>query len=152
VVIHGNRIHGCGALPPTNHQHGIYAEATTGASITDNRIYDNADRGIQLYPDAQRATIARNVITGNGEGILFGGGADGASSGNVVEHNVIAASRVRWNVESSYGAGLPVGTGNVVRDNCLSASNGNPLYNPNGGVDGRQGYETSGNVVSTRCG
>src|SRR3712207_4295877 len=31
-------------------EHGIYASRPRGAKISDNLIYDNADRGIQLYP------------------------------------------------------------------------------------------------------
>ena len=53
TVIQGNRIHNCGELPATNLDHGIYVEHSTGARIVDNVIYDNADRGVQLYPDAQ---------------------------------------------------------------------------------------------------
>ena len=53
TVIERNRIHNCGELPATNHHHGIYVEASDGARITDNWIYDNADRGVQLFPDAQ---------------------------------------------------------------------------------------------------
>ena len=68
TVIERNRIHNCGQLPPTNHHHGIYVEASDGARITDNWIYDNADRGMQLFPDAQGTYIARNVIDGNGAG------------------------------------------------------------------------------------
>ena len=64
TVIERNRIHDCGELPPTNHHHGIYVEASDGARITDNWIYDNADRGVQLFPDAQRTYVARNVIDG----------------------------------------------------------------------------------------
>ena len=33
--------------------------------MTDNWIYDNADQGVQMFPDSQCA-IARNVIDGNG--------------------------------------------------------------------------------------
>ena len=64
-----NRIHDCGQLPATNHDHGIYVAAATDTLIRDNWIYDNADRGIQLYPDAQRHRGSRgNVIDGNGAG------------------------------------------------------------------------------------
>ena len=111
TVIERNRIHNCGRRPPTNHHHGIYAEATDGTRIIDNWIYDNADRGVQLFPDAQRTYIARNVIDGNGEGIVFAR----RSARNVIEHNVIANSIVRYNVEDFELRGA----GNVVRRNCL---------------------------------
>ena len=73
MVIEGNRIHDCGELPAANHDHGIYVGNAAGRSIRDNWIYDNADRGIQLYPDADRTAITGNVIDGNGQGVIFGG-------------------------------------------------------------------------------
>ena len=111
TVIERNRIHNCGLLPPTNHHHGIYVEASDDARITDNWIYDNADRGIQLFPDAQRSYIARNVLDGNGQNVVF----SRTSANNVVENNIISNSVVRYNVEDFD----LVGPGNVVRRNCL---------------------------------
>jgi parallel beta-helix repeat protein len=98
-------------MPPTNHHHGIYVEASTGARITGNWIYDNADRGVQLFPDARRTYVARNVIDGNGEGIVF----SRTSAGNVVEQNVISNAVVRYNLEDFELRGA----GNVARRNCL---------------------------------
>ena len=111
TVIERNRIHNCGELPPTNHHHGIYVEASDGARITDNWIYDNADRGVQLFPDAQRTYVARNVIDGNGQGVVF----SRESANNVVENNVISNPVVRYNLEDFE----LVGRGNVARRNCL---------------------------------
>ncbi len=121
VVVDGNRIHDCGRLPygSTNHDHGIYLESARRVVITNNYIYDNADRGIQLYPDAQGTTISNNVIDGNGEGVFFAGDSGLASSDNVATRNVISDSRVRYNVESWWPSGNPVGTGNVASSNCL---------------------------------
>jgi parallel beta-helix repeat protein len=119
TVIEGNRIHHCGELPATNHQHGIYVESARGARIVGNHIHDNADRGIQLYPDAQGTLIGWNLIDRNGQGILFSGVGGRASSGNRVIGNVIANSRLRYNVESWYPEGNPVGVGNVVQANCI---------------------------------
>lgn len=117
TLIERNRIHDCGSLPATNFEHGIYVNTADDTIIRDNEIYDNVDRGIQLYPDAQDSIIQRNVIVGNGQGVIFGGDADTASSGNLVAGNVIMDSRVRHNVESSWGG--PVGSGNVVKGNCV---------------------------------
>lgn len=119
ALIMGNRIHDCGRLPATNEDHGIYVALATGTRIVANVIYDNSDRGVQLYPDAQRTTITGNVIDGNGEGVIFSGGPRRASSGNVVRANVIANSRVRRNVESFYNPGEPAGRNNLVEGNCL---------------------------------
>lgn len=128
TVIENSRIHDCGRMPPENGDHGIYVEHASDTVIRDNWIYDNADRGIQLYPESHRAQVYGNVIDGNGEGIII----SDASSGNTVHDNVISNSTIRWNVEASnlYGAG------NVVHDNCVWASNdsGNGYYKQNGGI------------------
>jgi nitrous oxidase accessory protein NosD len=120
TVISGNRIHDCGKLPSSNEDHGIYVSEADDTQIVDNVIYDNVDRGVQLYPDAQRTTVRGNIIEGNGEGIIFSGDDGTASNDNVVEHNVIASSNIRSDVESWYPSGNPKGTGNVVRSNCLT--------------------------------
>jgi parallel beta-helix repeat protein len=111
TVIERNRIHNCGQLPPTNHHHGIYVEEADGARIVDNWIYDNADRGVQLFPDAQRTYVAGNVIDGNGQGVVF----SRESSNNVVENNLISNPVVRYNIEDFE----LTGRGNVARRNCV---------------------------------
>jgi parallel beta-helix repeat protein len=119
TVLQGNRIHDCGKLPSQNQDHGIYVSEADDTQILDNVIYNNADRGVQLYPDAQRTIIRGNIIDGNGEGVIFSGAGSTAASGTVVEGNILSNSNLRTNVESWYPAGTPTGTGNVVRDNCL---------------------------------
>ena len=119
VLVQGNRIHDCGQLPRTNNDHGIYVEHTLDARIVDNVIVDNADRGIQLYPNAQRSVIEGNVIDGNGVGIIFSGVSGHASSGNVVRGNVIGNAQARNAVESWYPDGGPVGRDNLVERNCV---------------------------------
>ena len=111
TVIERNRIHNCGQLPATNHHHGIYVEASDGARITDNWIYDNADRGVQLFPDAQSTYIARNVIDGNGQGIIF----SRESANNLAENNVISNPVLRYNIEDWE----LTGGGNMARRNCV---------------------------------
>ena len=140
-VIEGNRIHDCGKLPATNHDHGIYVEASRNARITGNVIYDNADRGIQLYPDAQNTLITGNVLDGNGSGVIFSGDFGIASNGNVVRGNVISNSILRANVESWYPAGNPVGTGNLVEANCVW--NGRQ-----GDIDGSLGFTARNNLIT----
>jgi hypothetical protein len=135
-VIERNRIHNCGALPPTNHHHGIYVEASSGARITGNWIYDNADRGVQLFPDAQGTHVARNVIDGNGEGVVF----SRKSANNVVEHNVISNPVVRYNIEDYELSG----GGNVARRNCLWS----PRHPDNGGIQPEIEVRVLGNVVT----
>jgi parallel beta-helix repeat protein len=145
TVIRGNRVHDCGRLPRTNHDHGIYVEQASGTVIEDNWIYRNADRGVQLYPNAQNTIIRRNVIHGNATGIVFSGAFGEASSGALVEQNVLTGSAERYNVESYWPDPARVGHDNVVRSNCLMA-----------GVRGRRsgglqlpaiGFEVGPNII-----
>lgn len=131
TVIEHNQIHGCGKLPSGNQDHGIYVGDGYGTVIRDNWIYDNVDRGVQLYPDAHGTKIYGNVITDNGEGIIF----SDASSGNQAWGNVVSYSNIRANVESSnlYGGG------NSFHDNCVWYDPPNGYY---GGGDG--GIEAPG--------
>ena len=69
---------------------------------------------MQLFPNAQRTHVARNVIDGNGEGVVF----SRQSANNVVEDNVISNPVVRYNVEDFE----LTGGGNVARRNCLWSS------------------------------
>src|SRR5205823_1630488 len=102
------------------------------AQILHNVIFDNSDRGVQLYPDSQGATIKYNIIDSNGEGIIFSGDFGIASSNNDVENNVITNSNVRNNVESWYPGGNPVGHGNVLANNCIHGGAGD---HGSGGLD-----------------
>ena len=126
-VIQRNRIHDCGRRPPTNHDHGIYVVDAVRGLIRDNAIYRNADRGVQLFPDAHRITVVRNTIDGNGSGVIF----SNDSSHNVVRGNVISNSVERWNAESHNLRGA----GNRFESNCVKPGNPKPGYNENGGVN-----------------
>ena len=127
-TIQRNRIHDCGRPQPREQPRPrIYLAYTDDVKILNNVIYDNADRGIQLYPDAQRTEISGNVIDGNGEGIIFSGVGGSASSDNVVENNVITNSRLRHDVESWYPD--LVGERNVVRNNCVHGGTQGPISN-----------------------
>ncbi|HEY8000903.1 MAG TPA: right-handed parallel beta-helix repeat-containing protein [Solirubrobacterales bacterium] len=149
VLIEGNRIHDCGRLPSTNLDHGIYVAEASGAIIRDNWIYDNADRGIQLYPNANGTTVTGNVIDGNGQGVILGGTGGQAAADNLIAHNVIANSTLRNNVED-YWEGA-IGTGNVVRDNCvwtarLDDLSGEPVHS--GILAAPQGFTAYDNAVA----
>ena len=117
VTIQRNRIHECGELPATNLEHGVYVAVARGTRIIGNWIYENADLGVQLYPNARDSYVAGNVIDGNGEGIIFGGLPRVAPHDNLVQGNVISNSRLRNNVEWHFEG--TVGTGNVLRRNCI---------------------------------
>ena len=143
TLIADNVIHDCGRMPATNQDHGIYVNSSDDAVIRGNWIYDNADRGIQLYSDAQRTLIKGNVIDGNGEGVIFSGDSDSASSHNIVENNVITNSRIRDNIDSWWGG--RTGTGNIVRNNCIG---GGPFDDGDGGIkEGQPGFRATGNLL-----
>ena len=148
-LVERNEIHDCGMLPRTNHHHGIYASNVDSAIIRDNWIYDNADRGIQLYPDSDEAQIYGNIIAGNGVGVQFSGSGSSLSEGNSVHNNVIANSQQRWNIQTSITQtnGF-VGQGNVASHNCVWATNPNRYYNRNGGVKLQPPATASGNVTA----
>jgi hypothetical protein len=133
TLIARSRIHDCGRLPADNTEHGIYVAVADDTRIVGNLIYRNADRGIQLYPDAQHTLIQRNVIDSNGEGVIFSGAGGHASSNNLVERNVITNSQIRANVESWYPGGNPRGVGNVVRENCIFGGRGGAITTHFGG-------------------
>ena len=122
----GNRVHDCGRLPPTEHDHGIYIADARGGLIRDNVVFDNADRGIQLFPNARSTVVEHNTVDGNGSGIVF----SLESSSNVVRHNVFSNSVVRWNAESFQLTGL----GNRFVGNCVRAGNPDSAYDVDGGV------------------
>jgi len=127
VLLEANRIHNCGILPPQNHHHGVFLEASRNGVIRGNLIYDNADKGILVFPDSDGNLIEQNVIDGNSTGILVGGSQLGDAwhplypQDNLVRHNVITNSR-RYNVEGYWEWRPPTDANNVVRDNCLSGA------------------------------
>jgi hypothetical protein len=140
TVIEHNNIHDCGKLPSGNQDHGIYVGSGYGTLIRDNWIYNNVDRGVQLYPDAHGTQIYGNVITDNGEGIIF----SNASSDNQAWGNVVSYSNIRANVESNELSG----GGNSFHDNCVWYDPPNSYYGGgDGGVDA-PGVSTYNNVVA----
>ena len=124
--IERNRIHDCGRRPATEHDHGIYVADGRGGLIRDNVVYGNADRGIQLYPDAHGTTVVNNTVDGNGSGIVF----SERSANNVVRDNVFSNAVRRWNAESFNLSGR----GNEFASNCMRAGNPDSDYDANGGV------------------
>jgi len=139
VEIRGNRIHDCGVLPPTNHQHGIYLHSPCCAQVTDNWIHDNADTGVNLFPNADDNYFARNVIHGNGDNLSFAGRSKGgvceSSDSNLIENNVMTSPRVRKNITSWSPCGSH-GTGNVLRRNCIYPAT----------FEGTEGYALQNNL------
>jgi parallel beta-helix repeat protein len=146
VLIEGNEIHDCGGIAP-NHDHGIYIASSRNLVIRDNLIYDNADRGIQLWPDAQGTQIFGNIIDGNGEGLALGGYEGVSSSNTTVEHNIITNSKVRFNIEAVYPEDTAPGTDNTIRRNCIHGADG--WYGDNdSGIGEEVGFTASNNVIA----
>ena len=122
VVIERNRIHDCGALPATNLDHGIYIAEARSTIVHDNWIYDNADRGIQQYPDVKGSVITGNVIASNGQGVNFSGAGSLVTTDATVAGNIVVDSKIGDNAYS--GGSGPNGTNNLFRDNCVHSLSG----------------------------
>lgn len=139
IVIDGNRIHNCGRLPLTGFDHGIYLNTTDRVRITNNYIYDNADYGVHMYPDAQNTYVANNVIDGNGRGLTFSGEGGTALSNNVVTNNILSNSKDTTNIESYWGG--PTGSGNRADGNCV-------WNGARGNVASQNGFSVLNSVVA----
>ena len=148
TVIEGNRIHDCGRFPATNFDHGIYLVNTRDVLIKDNLIYGNADRGIQLYPNADHTTITGNVIDRNGQAIAFGGIGRRVSSHTRITRNLITVSQIRHNVEGAFAPGAPRGRANVVRYNCIAGAEGYYAQPDGSGIQANEsGFSASNNLA-----
>jgi parallel beta helix pectate lyase-like protein len=119
-LIRRNRFHECGSLANGNQDHAIYANHVVDGRISDNQFWNTAAYAIHLYPNARRTLVSGNTIDGGPPsvrgGIVIGGDEDDASSDNLVEHNVVSYSAT-YNIDATWEG--PVGTGNIVRSNCL---------------------------------
>jgi hypothetical protein len=109
AIIEGNRIHGCVA--------GVVGRVAESSLVANNFIYDNTGDGVALFPNGDSFTIERNIIDGNGHGVLFGSDGKVVSINDNVRFNVISNSTVGFNVYSAFPAA--VGTGNNANQNCL---------------------------------
>jgi hypothetical protein len=138
TVIAGNRIHHCG-ISGTNKDHGVYVRQALDTVVRRNVIERNPDRGVQLYPNADRTLVKGNLIDRNGEGVIFSGDAVDTSDDNLVTRNIITRSLLRWDVESYWWRAR--GRGNVVRENCIAGGARGPVQRP------AIGFATARNVL-----
>lgn len=150
VVIENNDIHDCGVLPAQNHEHGIYIAASRHLIIRNNLIYNNADRGIQLYTDVKDTQIYGNVIDNNGVGIIISGASGFTTTDTEIHNNIITNSNIRHNVESWYESGTNPGTNNVVTDNCIYGVSSGNYYagKDNSGIGDEVGFSAKGNLIA----
>jgi parallel beta-helix repeat protein len=146
--IEANIVHDCGRVPATNLDHGIYVANSRSATITLNTFYGNSDWGVHLYPNADGTTVTRNIIDGNGAGVIFGGTSGSErSQNNVVERNLITYPVKQDTIQSYWGGSGKWSGGdsaNVARSNCVWGG-----HTSRGGVNTRYGgYSAQGNVVA----
>ena len=120
VGILRNRIHDCGA-------DAINLGRTQYANVQTNLIYDNTDYAVRLTPDADATFVYRNIIDGNGHGVVFFG-ADSSrfSDTNFIGSNIISRSTTGWNIGYSLITGP---AGNWVTQTCVYSPT-----NSNGGL------------------
>ena len=141
-VIRNNRFHECGNLSNGNQDHAIYAAHVVDGRISSNTFWDSAAYAIQLYPDAQGTIVSHNTIDGGSPsvrgGVIFGGDSNNASSGNVVEYNVIAYAAT-YNIDSWWGG--PVGNSNIARYNCVYGGGA-------GNIAPTKGFVSQDNVIA----
>ena len=119
ALIDGNVLHECNGVSPGQYGAGVLASVSTGARILNNIIYGNVGGdAIAFSPNAQDSRARLNLIVDNLGGIYFGGDTKVASRDTIVEQNVITRNS-RFDVHSAYVASGPVGSGNIVRKNCI---------------------------------
>jgi hypothetical protein len=138
VVIRGNVFRDCGSPANGIHDHGIYAENVRGGEITGNVFYGSAAWAIQLYPNAHGIRVTRNVMDSNRGGVIVAGEGRLASTGNLIERNVITNNRGARPVSTYWGDA--VGSGNVARLNCVDSSGGS--------LRDERGLSIAGNVTA----
>ena len=133
-----NRIHDCGMDPTITWSttdsgaHGVYLENTVRAHISDNLVYRNRWRGLQLWPRNDGAVVERNVFDENGTHVNIGSSLGAEYGGGFVAQNTTVRGNVftgrvtgfapTQNPSQLYGffpAGSPA-YGNVVTGNCFA--------------------------------
>lgn len=127
-----NRIHDC-ATDAVNLGQSLYA------SVQQNLLFDNGGAAVKLTADADGSYLYRNIMDGNGQGVLFYG-ADSTrfADSNFADSNIIANSAT-WNVGYNQMNGS---AGNFVSQVCVQSTT-----RPNGGLQtspSPQGYQVWG--------
>lgn len=158
-----NKIYDCGQ--DEVHDHGVYTNAMTDPVVTDNWIYENAGRGLQIGPSTNGGQYQRNVIADNCANPL-GGTNDcsaneifwGSSSNNQLTSNTVAFPKIRWNLAGcdapTLGCPTWTGSGNTVNNNCYYTTNSGYSGSPTGsgispGVDGKYATVDAATITVT---
>jgi parallel beta-helix repeat protein len=137
LKITGNRIHDCGMAPDIawgpndSGSHGIYLENTLRARISDNLIFRNRWRGLQLWPKNDGAVIERNLFDENATHVNIGSslgeyGGTFKAQNTIVRDNILTGRVTDFvpsqNPSQVYGF-FPEGSptyGNQVSGNCFA--------------------------------
>jgi len=141
IEISRNHLHDCGDDP--QHDHGIYVDNAQGTHIADNVIERVADRGVQLYPDADGSMIEFNRIsTMQRSSVIFASQYGGvASNDNHVTGNVLT-NPAYWYSQTYWGGAT--GSGNELGFNCVSGAG-------RGISDGGAGVSVHDNLEASSC-
>ena len=138
TTIEESRIHDCGLS--TNHNHGIYAVATTGTTI-DPRQLDLPERrprrAAVSLSEACAGHSKRDRQQRLGRHLLRLRLADIPSRHRAA--NIISNSRNRWNVESFYPAGTPLGHRQYRGAELFLGNSRTRYYRAHGGISVRTG-------------
>ena len=135
TAIDGNYFHHCGQLPRNNHEHCMYISGLRDGTVTDNLVYDSADRGIQNYPSPGNVVESGNlVVSGHNTGMSL----NTPGSNMLLEHNVVV-----FNADRNFNVGSGInGTNNAFRDNCTY------MADLSSGVTGGLGVTVVNNVAA----
>jgi hypothetical protein len=138
TIIRYDKIHDAGQCDAYDHL--IYVSHGTGAQIYDNWIWNDPHGwGVQLYPDAVDAHVHDNVIDHAGSGFVVGG----ASTGDLIDHNVVT------NSTGLPDAGLPRGVG--ISESDPGANNtfqSNDVFNNPGGIGNDPSLKLTANTTT----
>lgn len=118
-VIRRNFIHDCGSPASGNKDHAIYASEVRDGEIVENLIVNPAAWAVHLYPNTHGTRVLRNVIDSVAAvrgGLVVAGNDEGASSSNLIEGNIISFPGT-YGIDTNFNG--RVGTGNLVRRNCI---------------------------------
>lgn len=140
AVVDRNVVHECGIVKenPAIYAPGIRVVTGGGATITNNTIRSTPGDGIALAPNAQGARISNNLIDDTANGIFLAGDARFTSNGNRIVRNIIAYV-LGYAAHGSNASGKPVGTRNVVTQNCV--------WQPGRGLFAGSGFTAPANRV-----
>jgi Right handed beta helix region len=132
TLVEHTRIHDCGpdiistsegGFPEVNeewgwHAHAIYDEGNE-TTIRNSWLYDASHNGVLFFPQGKVATVEKNVIDGNGNGIMFSGNANATVKRNIITNSTSPREYEDWGAgEGSLGAG----ESNVLTENCLGGN------------------------------